>query len=129
MIDYLITRGPYYLFVVLITAGLYMLIARRSYLKMMAGLYLFQSSIILIYVLLAARRGGTVPILPDNDPTAIIINPLPHALMLTAIVVGVATLGVGLAIMRRMHVEEGSIEEDDDRLTPTSPRDPAEGGR
>jgi multicomponent Na+:H+ antiporter subunit C len=112
MIDYFVARGPYVLFVVLIMCGVYMLVARRNYLKMIAGLYLFQSAIILFFILVAARRDGTVPIL--GDESGMQANPLPHALMLTAIVVGVATLGVALAILRRMHGETGRIEETTD---------------
>jgi len=109
MIDYLGARGPYMLFVILVVCGIYMLMARRNYLRMIAGLYLFQSSIILFFILIAARRDGTVPIV--GGESGLQANPLPHALMLTAIVVGVATLGVALAILRRMYAESGSIEE------------------
>ncbi len=107
MIDYLAARGPYLLFVLLVVCGVYMLVARRNYLKMIAGLYLFQSAIILFFILIAARRDGSVPIVGDGAEDW--VNPLPHALMLTAIVVGVATLGVALAILRRMQGEEGDI--------------------
>lgn len=118
MTDYLSARGPYLLFVVLAMCGVYMLVARRSYFKMIVGLYLFQSGIILFYILIAARRDGTVPIL--GAETGVQANPLPHALMLTAIVVGVATLGVALAILRRMYNETGTIE---DSAEPPAPRD------
>ncbi len=109
MTDYLGARGPYMLFVVLVVCGVYLLVARRNYLRMIAGLYLFQSSIILFFILIAARREGTVPIV--GGESTVQANPLPHALMLTAIVVGVATLGVALAILRRMYGESGGIEE------------------
>jgi len=112
MMDYLAARGPYMLFVVLVVCGVYMLIARRNYLRMIAGLYLFQSSIILFFILIAARRDATVPIVGGAGNAQ--ANPLPHALMLTAIVVGVATLGVALAILRRMRAESGSIDEQPD---------------
>lgn len=109
MIEYLSARGPYLLFVLLAVCGVYMLMTRRNYLRMIVGLYLFQSSIILFFILIAARRDGTVPIVGgENGAHA---NPLPHALMLTAIVVGVATLGVALAILRRMYAESGGIDE------------------
>lgn len=109
MTEYLVARGPYLLFVLLVGCGVYMLVARRNYLKVIAGLFMFQSGIILFYILLAARRDGTVPIVSER--AALLANPLPHALMLTAIVVGVATLGVALAILRRMQIEEGDIDE------------------
>jgi multicomponent Na+:H+ antiporter subunit C len=114
MSDYMQGRGPYLLFVVLMATGIYMLIARRNLLKTMAGLYLFQSGIILFFILLSVRHKSTVPILDaaggGGDAMS---NPLPHALMLTAIVVGVATLGVALAILRRIQSEEGTLEEAD----------------
>jgi multicomponent Na+:H+ antiporter subunit C len=112
------------LFVVLVVCGVYMLVARRNYLRMIAGLYLFQSSIILFFILIAARQDGTVPIVGgDHGAEA---NPLPHALMLTAIVVGVATLGVALAILRRMHAESGGIEEQSESPTGQSANQPRE---
>jgi multicomponent Na+:H+ antiporter subunit C len=122
MIDYLSARGPYMLFVVLVVCGVYMLVARRNYLRMIAGLYLFQSSIILLFILIAARHEGAVPIV-DGASTAQ-ANPLPHALMLTAIVVGVATLGVALAILRRMYAESGGIEEQPEpAIEPPAPQE------
>jgi multicomponent Na+:H+ antiporter subunit C len=115
MSEYLANRGPYLLFVLLIAVGTYILVAHRHYLKTLAGLYLFQSGIILFFILLSVRRDGTVPILGERtdhgSPMPPLDNPLPHALMLTAIVVGVATLGVALAILRRMQAEDQSIEQ------------------
>ncbi len=124
MIDYLGARGPYMLFVVLVVCGVYLLVARRNYLRMIAGLYLFQSSIILFFILIAARRDGTVPIV--GGEAGVQANPLPHALMLTAIVVGVATLGVALAILRRMHAESGGIEEESESSTDQPVSKPSE---
>ena len=115
MMDYLVTRGPYMMFVVLVVCGLHLLVARRNYLRMIAGLYLFQSSIILFFILIAARSEGTVPIVGGESSAQ--ANPLPHALMLTAIVVGVATLGVAVAILRRMYAESGGIEEQNEPST------------
>jgi multicomponent Na+:H+ antiporter subunit C len=94
--------------------GTYTLLADRNLLKALVGLYVFQTGIILFFIMVAFRRGGTLPIVPyyaAEDKAAELINPLPHALMLTAIVVGVATLGVGLSILSRMQGEAATIED------------------
>lgn len=112
MIEYLTERGPYLLFTFLLSVGAYLLTSHRNLLKGVVGLYLFQTGIIVFFIFMATRTGGTIPII---DPTinAPLDNPLPHALMLTAIVVGVATLGLALAILRRIHAESGTIEDAD----------------
>jgi multicomponent Na+:H+ antiporter subunit C len=110
--DYVIGRGPYLLFVVLTVLGVYLITSHRNYLKAMIGLYLFQSSVILFFVSLGFRTDGTIPILIPGEEV-ILDNPLPHAMMLTAIVVGVATLGLAISILRRIQAETGTIEERD----------------
>ena len=67
MTHYILTRGPYLLFVMLMATGIYMLVARRHLLKTMAGLYLFQSGIILFFILLSVRRDSTMPILDETE--------------------------------------------------------------
>jgi multicomponent Na+:H+ antiporter subunit C len=108
--EYIIGRGPYLLFVVLVVLGVYLMTSHRNYLKAMIGLYLFQSSVILFFIALGFRTDGTIPIL-EPGRELVLDNPLPHAMMLTAIVVGVATLGLAMAILRRIQEEAGSIEE------------------
>lgn len=108
--DYLVSRGPYLLFVVLAVVGVYLMTSHRNYLKATIGLYLFQASAILFFIAIAFRADGSIPIVVPGE-TLTLSNPLPHALMLTAIVVGVATLGVAVAILRRIQDESGSIEE------------------
>lgn len=107
---YVVNRGPYLLFVVLAVLGVYLMAAHRNYLQALIGLYLFQVSAILLFVAVSFRVDGSIPIRVDQGPV-VMSNPLPHALMLTAIVVGVATLGVAVAIMIRIQAETGSIEE------------------
>ena len=104
-------HGPYMLPVVLVTIGVYALIAHRNYVKTIVGLFLVQSGIILFFIVIAAKSGGTVPILLENGEPTPLHNPLPHAMMLTAIVVGFVTLGVAMAILRRLQVEAGSIQQ------------------
>jgi multicomponent Na+:H+ antiporter subunit C len=112
VIDYVIGRGPYLLFVFQAVLGVFLLTSHRSYLKAIIGLSLFQSSVILLFVSLGFRSDGTIPILVPGQELAL-DNPLPHAMMLTAIVVGVATLGLAIAILRRIQAETGSINEPD----------------
>ena len=105
----------YWAVIVLMMIGLYVLIARENLVKKMMGLTIFQVSIILFYISIAKVEGGTAPILQEpqeGQVDALYSNPLPHVLMLTAIVVGVATTGLGLALIVRIYEEYGTIEED-----------------
>ena len=104
---------PYVAAVVLLMVGLYTMIAHRNLLKKLVGMTIFQTAIMLFFLLTSAKRHGTLPIVPPGpvDPTSY-MNPLPHALMLTAIVVMVATTGVALAILIRLYAAYGSLEED-----------------
>lgn len=95
----------------LIMAGLYIIVSRSNMIKKLVGLGIFQTSVYLLYVSPGKIIGGTAPII---DPAfEAYSNPLPHVLILTAIVVGVATLALGLAITVRINEEYGSIEEDE----------------
>ena len=107
---FLLERAPYLLFVLPVTAGAYFMLAQRNLLLSFVGLYLLQSGVIFFYVLLSVRANATIPILMEDAQEAY-LNPLPHALMLTAIVVGVALLGVALSMMRRIQLEEGTLQE------------------
>lgn len=101
----------YWIVVVLMMAGLYIMIARHNLIKKMIGLSIFQASIFYFYISLGKVTGGTAPILVNDD--VIYSNPLPHVLILTAIVVGVATTAVGLALIVRIYEKFGTIEEDE----------------
>lgn len=108
--NYFIDRGPFVLFVVLAVVGVYLMASHRNYLKGMIGLYFFQTSAIVFFVAIGFRSDATVPI-AVKDGSLTLHNPLPHAMMLTAIVVGVATLGLAISILRRIQAETGSIED------------------
>jgi multicomponent Na+:H+ antiporter subunit C len=101
----------YWVTVFLMVAGLYILIARTNLLKKLIGLAILQTSVYLLYIAPGKLIGGTAPILANGFTTY--SNPLPHVLILTAIVVGVATLALGLALVVRIRETYGSIEEDD----------------
>lgn len=101
----------YFITIFLMVTGLYIVIARGNMIKKLVGLSLFQTSVYLLYIAPGKIIGGTPPVL-DPDYT-LYSNPLPHVLILTAIVVGVATLALGLAIVARIHEAYGTIEEDE----------------
>lgn len=106
-----IAHYNYYITVFLMVAGLYIVIARGNMIKRLVGLSLFQTSVYLLYITPGKIIGGTAPIV---DPAfKVYSNPLPHVLILTAIVVGVATLALGLAIVVRIKEAYGTIEEDE----------------
>ncbi len=97
--------------VLLMIAGLYIVTARGNMIKKLVGLGIFQTSVYLLYISPGKIIGGTAPIIAEGF--RIYSNPLPHVLILTAIVVGVATLALGLALVVRINEAYGSIEEDE----------------
>ena len=101
----------YWIFVFLMMAGFYTVIARGNLIKKIVGLNIFQASVFVLYISFGKVTGGTAPILVKGVDTY--SNPLPHVLILTAIVVGVATTALGLALVVRIRQEYGTIEEDD----------------
>ena len=139
--ELLIERLNYLIYVVLLLIGLHAMIAKNNLIKKLIGMSIFQTAIILFYVSVGVKEGATIPIyLPEHDPHGshashsdgneteqsnhgpVVLdaelvkgysNPLPHVLMLTAIVVGVATLGLALALCLRIYQGYGTIEEDE----------------
>ena len=91
--------------------GLYIVVSRGNLVKKIVGLNIFQTSVFLLYISLGKVSGGTAPILTGKPET--FSNPLPHVLILTAIVVGIATTALGLALVVRIRESYGTIEEDD----------------
>lgn len=117
--------------VILMVTGLYVVMASSNLVKKVLGLNIFQTSVFLLYIGIGKLEGGAVPILGSGPgPYS---NPLPQVLILTAIVVGVATTALALALIVRIHRAYGTIEEDDlERLEkagahPPSPAAPARG--
>ena len=106
-----LTHFSYFVTIFLLVAGLFIVIARGNLIKKLVGLGIFQTSVYLLYIAPGKLVGGTAPIL--NDAFTVYSNPLPHVLILTAIVVGVATLALGLALVVRIREAYGSIEEDE----------------
>ena len=102
----------YLIVILLMMMGLFIVISHENLVKKLVGLSIFQTSVFLFYITLGRVSGGTAPILIDA-PDTVYSNPLPHVLILTAIVVGVATIALGLALILRINEAFGSIEEDE----------------
>jgi len=109
--DAFASHYTYWVTVLLMAAGLYIMIARGNLVKKLIGLSIFQTSVYLLYIAPGKLIGGTAPIVAEAYK--VYSNPLPHVLILTAIVVGIATLALGLAIVVRIREAYGSIEEDE----------------
>jgi multicomponent Na+:H+ antiporter subunit C len=107
----LTSHYAYWITVLLMVAGLFITIASGNLVKKLIGLGIFQTSVYLLYVAPGKLIGGTAPIVSGQFD--VYSNPLPHVLILTAIVVGVATLALGLALVVRLREAYGTIEEDE----------------
>ena len=101
----------YLIVVFLMMAGFYVVIAQGNLVKKLVGLGLFQASVFILYITMGNLAGGHAPIIAEGVTGY--SSPLPHVLILTAIVVGVATTAVGLALVVRIHEAYGSVEEDE----------------
>lgn len=120
MFDFIVSKYNYWIYIILMMIGFYAMIGKRNLVKKIIGMNLFQTAIILFFVSTAAKRGGTLPIIEHGHghgdhaiQAAAYINPLPHVLMLTAIVVMVSTLGVALAIAIAIYRRHNTLEEDE----------------
>ena len=107
----LASHFSYWITLFLMVAGLFIVIARGNLIKKLVGLGIFQTSVYLLYIAPGKLIGGTAPILAEGFK--VYSNPLPHVLILTAIVVGVATLALGLALVVRIREAYDTIEEDE----------------
>lgn len=115
-----IAYANYWVFVILMMIGLYAIIAKKNLAKRVIGLNILQTAVILFFISIGAKRDATIPIIePPHDISQMAIeatsyiNPLPHVLMLTAIVVAVATFGVSLALIIKIYMQYGTLEEDE----------------
>ena len=123
LLIFIINKYNYWVALILLLTGLYGMISKNNLLKKVISMSIFQSAIILFYISISAKKDATIPILEhghnghDTAHTVIDVanyaNPLPHVLMLTAIVVGVATLGVALALIQKINQVHNTIEEDE----------------
>lgn len=101
----------YWIVIVLMMLGFYIVISHANLIKKLLGLTIFQTSVFILYISMGKVEGGTAPIIAEG--IEIYSNPLPHVLILTAIVVGIATTALGLALVVRISEDYGTIEEDE----------------
>ena len=143
LVALVIAKANYWAYIIIMMVGMYAMIAKNNLIKKIVGMIIFQTAVIMFYVSIGCKKGATIPILQHGHgheaagsvahasasaaahaPAAAhhasaavnvadYINPLPHVLMLTAIVVGVATLGVALALAMKVYKEYGTLEEDE----------------
>ncbi|UCG77615.1 MAG: cation:proton antiporter subunit C [Nitrospirota bacterium] len=120
--DVIIASYNYWIYILLMMIGLYAMLSKNNLVKKIIGMSIFQAAIIVFYVSIGAKRGATIPIIEHGHGHGAAehavnvmnyVNPLPHVLMLTAIVVSVSTLGVALAIILGIHRRYGTVEEDE----------------
>lgn len=109
--EYFIGHYNYWVVIVLMMIGFYVTISRGNMVKVLVGLGIFQTSVFIFYISLGKIRGGTAPILVPGD--VVYSNPLTSVLILTAIVVGIATTALGLSIVVRIQEAYGTIEEEE----------------
>ena len=103
----------YWVFVALLVIGFYAVIAKDNLIKKLIGLSIFQAAVFLLYISMDKVEGGTAPIIQPGVVDQLYSNPLPHVLILTAIVVSLATTALGLALVVRIREAYGTINEDD----------------
>ena len=101
----------YWIVIFLMMSGFYVVIARGNLVKKLVGLNIFQASVFIFYITMGKVSGGTAPIIAEG--VTVYSNPLPHVLILTAIVVGVATTALGLSFVVRINEAYGTVEEED----------------
>ncbi|MBU0465953.1 MAG: cation:proton antiporter subunit C [Proteobacteria bacterium] len=125
LLPLIVAKYNYWLYVILMMIGLYAMIAKNNLIKKLVGMNIFQTAIILFYVSIGYKTDATIPIIQNahggSGGHAVIhaadyINPLPHVLMLTAIVVSVATFGVAMALAVRIYQRYQTLEEDEIRM-------------
>ena len=120
LLNILISKANYWLYIILMMIGLYGIMTKKNLVKKIIGLNILQTAVILFFISVGAKENATIPIIEHGHDSAHnlisashYINPLPHVLMLTAIVVAVATLGVALALVIRVHQQYHTLEEDE----------------
>ncbi|HKK25458.1 MAG TPA: cation:proton antiporter subunit C [Gracilimonas sp.] len=116
MLEFFMGHYAYWFTMILLSVGLYGMLLKKNFVKKTIGLSIFQAGVILFFVSVAMKEGATVPVKADGLPVSEVsnyMNALPHTLMLTAIVVGVATLGVAYALLINIYNRYGTLNEDE----------------
>ncbi len=116
----LVSKINYWIYIVLMMLGLYAMMTKKNLVKKIIGMNILQTAVILFFISISAKNNATIPIIEHGQTfshsgvqAVDYINPLPHVLMLTAIVVAVATLGVALALVIKLFNQYGTLEEDE----------------
>jgi multicomponent Na+:H+ antiporter subunit C len=110
MIEFILAKYNYWIYITLMMVGMYAMIAKNNLIKKIIGMNIFQVSVFLFYISIGKVTGGTAPIFWEK--AVLYDNPLPHCLMLTAIVVSISTTAVALALIIKINKKYGTIEED-----------------
>lgn len=110
MIEYILAKYNYWIYVIIMMIGFYTVIAKSNLFKKIIGLSIFQTSVFLLFISIGKVSGRAIPIYKEGIES-MYINPLPHVLILTAIVVGVSTTAVAFALILNIYREYGTIEE------------------
>ncbi len=118
MFEYIVSKYNYWVYIFLMMLGLWGMIGKRNLVKKLIGMNIFQVAIILFYLSIGSKVGGDIPILTAKDLHGMAdpgkyMNSLPHVLMLTAIVVGIATTGVALAVIIMIYNRYKTLAEDE----------------
>jgi len=115
--EYIVSKYNYWIYIFLMMIGFYAMMGKRNLIKKLIGMNIFQTAIILFFISTGVKKGGTVPIVMHHGHEAAQaihhVNPLPHVLMLTAIVVMVSTTGVALALVKMLYDRYRTLEEDE----------------
>lgn len=111
MLELVLAKYNYWIYITLMMIGFFAMIAKNNLIKKVIGMNIFQTAVFLFYISIGKVRGGTAPIVWDQAVRY--DNPLPHVLILTAIVVSVSTTAVAFALIIRIHKAFGTIEEDE----------------
>lgn len=116
----ILSKLNYWVYIVLLMIGLYAVIAKKNLVKKVIGMNILQTAVILFFISVSVKKDATLPIIVHGNAAeshalqaAGYMNPLPHVLMLTAIVVAVATLGVALALVIKVYQQYQTLEEDE----------------
>lgn len=116
--EFIIGKFNYWIYIVLMMIGFYAMIAKKNLVKKIVGMNIFQTAIILFFISTGSKKGATIPVIRSGDVGQMVdaaqyMNPLPHVLMLTAIVVMVSTFGVALALLLMIFRKYKTFEEDE----------------
>ena len=119
--EFIIGKFNYWVYIILMMIGFYAMIAKNNLVKKLVGMNIFQTAIILFFISIGSKKGATIPIIQDGHGDAVnqavnvaqYMNPLPHVLMLTAIVVMVSTFGVAMALIIMIFRRYKTLEEDE----------------